>query len=356
MRGIDLFSGPGGLALGLKEAGIEPICAVEWNRDAIATYRQHTPDAEHHCADIRDVSFARFRGAADVVYGGPPCQPFSTGGLRHADGDARDMLPAFLAAVDTVSPRAVLMENVPGLAVKSRRHNLERVLASLDSQGYRVTWTILNAADFGVPQSRRRLFIVGMKDRAFRFPAPTHGEGASWPHVPASAIVRNESYGEPAKSPVFYAPVVDIRRSPYAGHVYKGGGRPLDLARPSYTVYASAGGNKTHWIDTLGIVPEYHRHLVDGGKTREGIVSGARRLSVEESALIQAFPREMTFVGSKSSRFTQVGDAVPPLLAAHLGRAIVAQLNGEEHEEHDDAQWLGQQTLLFERVACPTKK
>lgn len=325
---LDLFSGPGGLTLGMKAAGITPICSVEQNADAVATYRRHTPGIDHRNADIQDVSFSKFRGKIQVVYGGPPCQPFSLGGLRKGEKDRRDMLPAFLRAVKEVQPEAVLIENVPGLATKAQRHNLDLAIDALSRLGFSVTWSILSAADYGVPQKRRRLFIVGLRTGGFVFPSPSHGPNGQYAHVPASTVVSYEPLGEPAKSPVHYAPRVSLRPNPYGGHVFKGGGRPLNLAVPSYTVYASAGGNKTHWVDTAEIVPAYHEYLLKGGKPKEGIVPGARRLTVQESSLIQSFPADLDFAGSKSSQFRQIGDAVPPLLGKAIGSQLVDFLDG----------------------------
>jgi DNA (cytosine-5)-methyltransferase 1 len=168
----------------MKAAGVEPLIAVEKRPEAVETYKKHTPDAEHHCGDIRDVDFKRFRGAARLVYGGPPCQPFSTGGLRMGSKDSRDMLPAFLAAIETVKPEAVLMENVPGLAVASRIHYLHGVLDSLRKLGFVPAWRVLTASHYGVPQNRRRLFVVGLKNREFWFPKPTHGPDANRPARP----------------------------------------------------------------------------------------------------------------------------------------------------------------------------
>jgi DNA (cytosine-5)-methyltransferase 1 len=96
---------------------------------------------------------------------------------------------------------------------------------------------------------------------------------------------------------------------------------------------ASSGGYKTHWVDTQNIAVEYHRYLMNGGTPREGQVPGARRLSVEECALVQTFPKELTFAGSRSSQYTQVGDAVPPLLAEQVARALVEQLLGDEPDD-----------------------
>ncbi|MCP4248949.1 MAG: DNA cytosine methyltransferase [bacterium] len=336
LRALDLFSGAGGLTLGLKESGIEPIAAVECRAEAAETYKKHTPDANHYCTDIREVEFSKYRGAAPLVYGGPPCQPFSTGGLRKGTSDKRNMIPAFLAAVEAVKPEVVLMENVPGLAVASRIHYLHDVLGQLTKLGYQTSYRVLNAAHYGVPQKRRRLFVIATRDRAFWFPKPTHGPGTGTPMVPTSTVVHLDSpIGEPPDCPVVYAKYPDPRPSPYAGQLYNGGGRPIDLSAPCHTILASAGGYKTHWVDTEEIAPRYNRHLRNGGKPWEGAVPGARRLTIEESALIQTFPSRMSFAGSRSAQYTQVGDAVPPLLATILGQALLRQLNGIRPDESE---------------------
>jgi DNA (cytosine-5)-methyltransferase 1 len=238
------------------------------------------------------------------------------------------MVPQFVRAISEVRPQAFVMENVPGLVTSKYRSYFDWVLQELEDVGYSCAWKVLNAADYGVPQSRKRVIIVGLRQGGFRFPAPTHGPDGNKPYIKSSDILANEPLGEPAKSPVMYAPIVDLRPNPYHGHVYKGGGRPIDPDRPCQTIYASAGGNKTHWVDTEGVVPAYWAHLRGGGEPREGVVPGARRLSVEESALIQSFPETLVFQGSRSSQYTQVGDAVPPLLGAAIGEALRDQLCG----------------------------
>jgi DNA (cytosine-5)-methyltransferase 1 len=330
---IDLFSGAGGLTIGFKRAGIETIAALEKNTDAVETYGSHSPEVEQICENIINADLSRFRGSVDLVYGGPPCQPFSTGGLRKGDGDARNMIPAFLESVALLKPVAVFMENVPGLLVKSRLHYLNGIVNALSSLGFSVSWRVLNSADYGVPQKRRRLFVVGIRGRQYWFPRPLYGPGTPRPHVPSGSIISDEPIGEPPSCPVVYAKYPDLRPSPYAGHVYNGGGRPIDLSAPCHTILASAGGYKTHWVDTLDTAIDYHRHLRSGGNPREGEVPGARRLSVEESALIQTFPSDLKFAGSRSSRYTQVGDAVPPVLAEVLGRELLEQLNGVVPDE-----------------------
>lgn len=327
LTAIDLFSGPGGLTLGMKASGVAPVMGVEFNKDAVATYRTHT-ESDHRHADIRSIDFTKFEGKVDLAYGGPPCQPFSLGGLRQGMHDDRDMVPEFIRAVREVQPVAFVMENVPGLLAKRYRSYFDWVVRELSQSGFVCSYRVLNAAEYGVPQSRRRLILVGLRDNVFRFPAPSHGEAPLEPLVVSSSILRADPIGEPAHSPVVYAPKISLRPNPYHGHIYNGGGRPINPNAPCQTIYASAGGNKTHWVDTENIVPAYHSHLKAGGRPRDGVVPGARRLSVEESALIQTFPDDLVFQGSRSSQYTQVGDAVPPLLAQAIGEALVAQVAG----------------------------
>lgn len=332
MNIIDLFSGPGGLSLGLKRAGYRVLANVELDRDAMETYSSHDADATHYNDDVRKVSFERYKGAADLVVGGPPCQPFSIGGLRKAQADERDMIPEFIRCLRECQPEAFIMENVPGLIQKQTRPYFDWVMSQLSACGFQLNWAVLNSADYGVPQKRRRLIVLGCRTKRLLFPSPTHGLGTPRKHLSATDVIGAEPIGEAPNCPVKFARYPDLRPSPYAGHLYNGGGRPLDPKGPCHTILASAGGYKTHWFDPLEIAPEYHAHLKAGGKPREGHVPGARRMSVEESALVQTFPRGMQFAGRKSSQYTQVGDAVPPDLALAVGKAVLMQLNGEGSE------------------------
>ncbi len=328
---IDLFAGAGGLSLGLDAAGFRSVAAIELEPDCCETYRGLFPTASMQERDIAGINFRRYEGV-DLIAGGPPCQPFSSGGKGLAESDVRDMVPQFVRAVTEAKPQAFLMENVPGLFGGTHRPYLERVVDQLTASGYLVHSEVLYAPDFGVPQRRRRGFLVGLRKGAFLFPAPTHGRGCPRPHVPAGAVVAAECpIGEPNRSAVFYAKRPDLRPSPFDGQLFNGGGRPINLAAPAPTILASAGGNKTHFFDILGAVPIYHAHLVAGGKPRAGKLPGARRLTVAESAALQTFPAGVLFAGSRSSQYKQVGNAVPPLLAKAIGHALYAALRGARH-------------------------
>lgn len=258
-----------------------------------------------------------------------PCQPFSIGGLRKGKADERDMIPEFIRCLKEVQPEAFLIENVPGLIYKKSRPYFDSVLSQLSQCGYRLNWAVLNSADYGVPQKRKRLIVMGARSIQLRFPVPSHGPGTDMPHVSALDVLGKQLIGKSPNCPVKFAKYPDLRPSPYAGHVYNGGGRPIDPNGPCHTILASSGGYKTHWIDTENVAPEYHAHLRSGGAPWEGEVPGARRLSVEECAIIQTFPRELVFAGQRSAQYKQVGDAVPPDLAFVLGRSLYFQLNGK---------------------------
>lgn len=356
LKVADLFAGAGGLSLGFCEERFEMTVAVEHDAACASTYRAlHKRWNDHrgaagrrqaavnlHEQDICTVDFRQFRGELDVVIGGPPCQPWSLGGLRHGGADPRDGFPQFARALYEASPGAFVLENVSGLVRGATRPAFELIVKVLRGElplsellgdqvnhrarlGYEVVWRVLQAADFGVPQNRQRLFVVGTNGGiAFTWPPPTCGPGLPRAHVPAGSVIGALPRGEPNPSIVTYASNPSLRPDPYHGHVFNGGGRPIDLSKPAPTMLASMGGNKTPWVDTAGLVPEYHAHLLGGGAPRKGAVQGARRITVAEAAALQSFPAWVHFSGPRSSQYRQVGNAVPPALA----RAIARQLSG----------------------------
>lgn len=330
---IDIFSGAGGLSLGLKKAKFNVVGAIEWDADAVASHAAYFgKKVKHFCGDVRQVDWSLFKGV-DLVAGGPPCQPFSVSGKQKGSGDERDMVPEFVNAVRVLQPRAFLMENVAGLASARFEAYLADAVVALEKLGYGVKWCVLDAADYGVPQHRTRLFVVGLREGRFEFPEPTHGPGRDRPWV----TVRQALEGVPSDSPntarVVYASRPILRRSPFAGMLLNGKGRPLRMDAPSLTIPASAGGNRTHILDPEGILVEYHKHLVSGGAPRKGDVPGCRRLTVRESARLQSFPDDFVFCGRKSKQYTQVGNAVPPTLAAAVANQVYLALQETEGNE-----------------------
>lgn len=327
---LDLFAGAGGLSLGFAWAGLAPVAAIEVVPDAACTYAAHhgVEVIRRDIGALSDQELRAFRDEVRVVAGGPPCQPWSTGGRRRGDADSRDGFPQFFRTLLAVRPEAFVCENVSGLESGSAAGYLRDLLRVFEEElRYDVQCKVLDAADFGVPQHRRRLFIVGTRDAGvFEWPDATHGPHAPNRWATAGDVLSSEPIGQPNRSIVTYAKKPQLRPSPFDGLLFNGGGRPIDLGAPARTILASAGGNKTPFYDTLGIVPGYHAHLREGGEPRTGRVPGARRITVAECAALQSFPDGMVFAGARSSQYTQVGNAVPPLLAEAVGRSLRAAL------------------------------
>ena len=326
IHALDIYAGAGGLSIGLEAAGFKIVAGVDIDRDSCDTFAKAHPAAEVVHRDVGLVSFKQWKGAVDCVVGGPPCQPWSTGGKRLGIDDPRDGWPQFLQALEDIEPRAFIAENVAGLVTGVRRPYFQSLIKRLEEDlHFKVAAQVVNAADYGVPQKRLRLIIVGLRGKRFEFPTPGYGPGEK-PRKHAGSVIQSVPIGVPNPSIVTYARQPDLRPNPYDGHIYNGGGRPIDLDKPAPTLLASMGGNKTPWIDTLGIVPEYHKHLMSGGEPRVGRVPGARRITVEEAALLQTFRPSMQFVGRRSSCYRQIGNAVPPLLAKVIGSKVLEQL------------------------------
>lgn len=326
VRVLDLFAGAGGLSLGLETAGFSIVAGAEIDRDACETFAKAHPAAEILPGDVGQVSFEPWQNAIDCVVGGPPCQPWSIGGKQLGADDPRDGWPKFIKALKVIEPRAFIAENVAGLDTGIRKAYFQSLIRKLEDLHFNVTHQVLNAADYGVPQNRLRLVIVGFRDGRFEFPQPRYGGPDQEPRRTAGSVIQAVPIGIPNPSIITYARQPDLRPNPYDGHVYNGGGRPIDLNKPAPTLLASMGGNKTPWVDTLGIVPEYHIHLLSGGGPRVGRVPGARRITAEEAALLQTFPPDMSFAGHRSSCYRQIGNAVPPLLAQEIGTEVLRNL------------------------------
>ncbi len=347
---VELFTGAGGLALGTRAAGFEHRALVEWNDDACATLRRNVEartlaGIEHwdvREGDVRDVDF-RALGPVDLVAGGPPCQPFSLGGKHRASADARNMIPEFARAVRELAPRAFIMENVRGLLrpafapyfnyVLRQLQNpdvvptegedwsahLARLETSVGGLRYDVFHEVLNAADFGVPQSRERVFVVGFRaDLGIRwaFPEATHSKAAL---LRAQGRAQRDDGRLPwrtVREAISDLPVPTVSgRDPthrlipgarsYPGHT----GSPLDW--PSKTLKAGV-------------------HGVPGGENTVVLDDGSiRYVTVREAARLQTFPDAWILQGAWSEVMRQIGNAVPMALAAVVAQAVAGRLEAE---------------------------
>jgi len=325
LTSVDLFAGAGGLSLGLKMAGWQTKVASDYDAQACETYKHNFQDVEVVQGDVRKIDWTPLRNKIDLVAGGPPCQPFSVAGNQRAAEDVRDMLPEFVRAVDEIQPSLFLMENVAGLVASRHLDYFNQKIQLLRQLGYDVDFKVLNAADYGVAQERRRVIVIGSRRLKPIFPHPTHGSPQR-AFVSAQEALAEAPYDEPNLAIVTYAKSPVLRPSPWAGMLVNGGGRPINLEEPSQTIPASAGGNRTHIVDKTGILLDYHAHLIAGGMPRSGLVHGVRRLTVRESASLQSFPHSFAFSGPRSAQYRQIGNAVPPLLGKAIGNALIHAL------------------------------
>lgn len=328
---ISTFTGAGGLDIGLAWAGFEPIWANDIDPAAVETYNQVF---EGHVAVMGDLRLQRIpeEGSADLVVGGPPCQGFSVAGKMDPNDPRSRHVWDFLGVVARVRPRVFIMENVKALAVNRRWAALRDSLRlKAESLGYTTQLLVLNASHFGVPQARERMFLIGRLEGKEILPVPVT---AGSPPTVRHALAKLPPYGEPGnntkcRAAITIAKKPVLRRSPYAGMLFNGQGRPLNLDRPAPTLPASMGGNRTPIIDQReletgrpGWILTYHRHLWEGGEPWDEVPPFLRRITVEEAAALQSFPQGIPWGGGKNAAYRQIGNAVPPLLAMHVGLAV----------------------------------
>jgi DNA (cytosine-5)-methyltransferase 1 len=321
--------------LGFRAAGLVPIWANDIDTSAVETYNKVFDGHVAYAGDLAEVSNTLPKPrSADLVVGGPPCQGFSVAGKMDPDDPRSRHVFNFIAVVKRLRPRGFVMENVKALAVNRRwKPILHRLIDDGQSAGYRMRLLLLNASHYGVPQARERMFLIGTSEHVASdlLPLPTSDTDPptvrdALDNLPAFASPGNDSASTaritPAKKPV-------LRRSPFAGMLFNGQGRPMDLDRPAPTLPASMGGNRTPIVDQRQYeeggeswVVSYHDHLWSGGEPFDEVPGHLRRLTVEESAELQTFPQGMHWAGSQSAQFRQIGNAVPPLLAYHVASAI----------------------------------
>lgn len=300
MRVVSLFSGAGGLDLGFVQAGHRIVWANDLYEDAVATYRRNL--GRHIvCEDITKIPSADIPDC-DIVIGGFPCQGFSVANTKRHVGDKRNVLYRELLRVITdKQPAFFLAENVKGLLHFDGGRAFERILRDFAKAGYRVSHRLFNAADFGVPQRRERVIIVGTRNDVrydFAFPAATHAKNGAnglrqWTGI-GTALAAYPDPDTPNEVPNHVYSKYKLNFNGYIGH------RPLDPAVPAPTVTARGD-------DRGGVVILPHPN-------------GLRRMTGRELATVQSFPPDYEFEGNLSSVYRQIGNAVPPLLAQAIAR------------------------------------
>ena len=302
MKVVSLFSGAGGLDLGFKMAGHEIVWANDLYEDAVETYKKNL--GEHIvCEDITKVSTEEIPDC-DIVIGGFPCQGFSVANWkRHVDDERNTLYKQLIRVITEKRPKFFLAENVKGLTNMEHGEVFKLILSDFENMGYVVKYKVMNAADYGVPQTRQRVIIVGVRndiDFDFQYPTPTNDKNGKEHPKWVSVSEALKDIPDPDKP----NDVLNHTYSKYKLH-FNGylGHRPLDPDKPAPTVTAR-GDNKG------GVVILPHPN-------------GKRRMSCRELATVQSFPLDYEFVGNNSSIYRQIGNAVPPLLA----KAVAEQFN-----------------------------
>jgi len=338
---ISLYTGAGGLDYGFEAAGFDTSVAIEFDADACTTLRANRewPVIERSIYDvpseeILDTGGLR-PGDADVLIGGPPCQPFSksgywaSGDTKRLDDPRANTLNAYMRVVEDTLPKAFLFENVEGVAYRSKAEALSLLLEQIGEinqrtdSNYQPQYRVLRAADFGVPQLRSRFFLVASRDGGpFRFPEPTHGEGTDEPHRTAwDALADVEP--DPEEELTVSGKWADLLPSipegqNYLFHTDRGEGEPL------------FGWRRRYWSFLLKLSKRLPSWTL---QAQPGPAIGpfhweSRKLSMRELCRIQTFPDDVMILGSRGAIQKQVGNAVPSLLAEVLAREIRVQLLG----------------------------
>lgn len=333
---VSLYSGCGGLDLGFVAAGFRPLWANDFDQHACETYRGALGDHIAH-GDIDSVSMPSF-GKVDAVVGGPPCQGFSVAGQRRPDDPRSQHVFRFMDAVEEIDPTVFVLENVKALAVNARWEDVRtKLFMRAIELDYNPRLIVLNAVDYGVAQRRERMFLVGTKGPAIAVPEGTTTNQPVTVREALALLPRIGAAGNELSSAAKITPARNpvLRASAYRGSLlFNGKGRPLDPDDTAPTIPASMGGNATPIVDqglldggSRDWVRSYHRGLLRGGPVREDVARTLRRISVSEAAVLQSFPVGMRFSGPQNAQYRQIGNAVPPLLAMHVARAVEACLH-----------------------------
>ena len=338
---ISLFTGAGGMDVGFSKAGFDVLWANDINADACATYSKNHKNPIR-CGDL-NTFFDEIENykAVDLVFGGPPCQGFSVAGKMDPNDERSKLIFSFMDVIEKVQPKAFVMENVKALgALDKWKLVREKLFQRANELGFKFTQiVVLNATEFGVPQKRERMFFVGIKDPKGinelkgleTYLSKYKREASKLREVfkklgPAGSQKNNRICN--AKITLASKPI--LRKSPYAGMLFNGAGRPVDPNGYANTLPASMGGNKTPIIDenqvyknNVSWIEQYHSGIMNG---KEAAFCEApkflRRMTIDEALRIQTFPDNYEFCGKPNSIYTQIGNAVPCGLAFAVASAL----------------------------------
>lgn len=353
---VDLFAGCGGLSYGLEMAGFNILLGTDFWQDCLDTFRYNHKNTRTLCGDIRklkssDITKSATAPRPTLVVGGPPCQGFSLSGPRNFYDERNRLYLEFLRVVRDLRPRGFIIENVPGLAGLFDGKVKERIIDEFSKLGYRVNAKILNASDYGVPQDRRRIIFVGLKNAMFEFPEPTHFNGLENGGTPVNRrgkLTVQDAIGDlPLLNGDKGAEELSYKARPqneYQSTMRKGSRVIFNHVASNHTERTASiislvpeGGNYKNLPGRLRNTRNFHiawtrlhrekpSPTIDTGHRHHFHPTENRIPTVRESARIQSFPDKFRFLGTKTSQYKQVGNAVPPLLAYAIGKKIVKYL------------------------------
>ena len=351
-RVIDLFAGVGGLSLGFEQAGFDVVLANEYDPEIAIAYQKNHPNTQMIVGDITSLdlneTFGKLSGQIDVIIGGPPCQGFSQKGQRKTIHDERNFLfKYYVKVVDLVRPQYFLMENVPNLLTAENGYFQKEIIELFSSMGYQLTTGVLNAADYGVPQNRRRAVILGQRDgKAPALPDKLPTRVTIWDAIGDLAFLQSGEGSEEQRYPNLpasdYARSLRGKMSVLHNHVAT---KHSDLALERLSLIPPNCGKEVlpHEHLTKSIYSGTWSRMVKDDisvtiTTRFDTPSSGRfthpflnrAITVREAARIQSFPDSFIFYGTKSSQMKQVGNAVPPRLAYAIATVIKEDMEGNE--------------------------
>ncbi len=316
LRSLSMFSGGGGLDLGFERAGFEHVASYEILDICGVTLLHNRPRwnvfAGRVEGDVQQVDWAPYRGQVDLIHGGPPCQPFSIAGHQRGAEDERNMWPSFIKAVLTIKPRVFVAENVPGLLNPKFKDFVRQTIEKPLKGQYHLHRFMMQAERFGVPQIRKRVFIVGFRNpqdhERFVPPAPTHSVAPDLQHALSTCIGVREALGLPD---IGFDGIAPTLRSGFTGP-------------RSCTGVVNSKASLEAW-GRMQVWP----NGVQSDRVKASLFppeNGHFRMSVQDCALLQGFPKEWEFKGAVYQQLGQIGNSVAPPVAYHVARSILDAL------------------------------
>lgn len=346
---IDLFAGVGGLSLGFEQVGFEVVLANEYDESIAQAYIRNRKNPNMIVADITKLpiheTFGKYKGRIKVIVGGPPCQGYSQKGQRKTIHDERNFLfKYFVDVVKEVEPDYFVMENVPNLLTAEKGYFKDELVKMFTNLGYVINAQVLCAADYGVPQNRNRAFIIGKRnaDSPVAFPEKVEKRTTIWDAISDLAYLESgegeeiSTYSKNAMSD--YQRIMRQNSESVFNHVAtnhskialerlamippKGGKEHLPPEHLTKSIYSGTWERMDAEDVSVTITTRFD--TPSSGKFTHPYLN--RAITTREAARIQSFPDDFHFFGTKTSQMKQVGNAVPPMLAKAVAKAILADM------------------------------